>query len=870
MRLSHEVNNFTAGELTPRLYGRTDLEYYKNGCKTLENVYVYPQGGVNKRPGSYYISTAGDTSNKVRLIPFVYSENNAYILEFGENYIRFFTAGGQITTSAGAYEISTPYQGDELAELKFIQTADVMYLTHPDHKVRKLSRYAHTDWTLNPVTFYGGPFLDENTYDALKMTPSKTTGNIEITVDNVVKNGDFTNGDANWDNIIRGSGLVAFPPQLTGDGTNFTGIEQEIEVNSDYDYVVTCTISNNDMHWYVSAEPSGAKIMASGNLTTGSKTFSFSPSADNIFLGFQNEEVTYSQIADVVCKPQIFDSDHVGAYWKFSGTDVTTANISTSASFSSEIEVDSGDTFIFSVDGTWTGTITLQRSYDGGTSWSDYYETTSNTSVEVAELQDGVKYRAGCKGGVSITGTAELRLSKIDQYGYVEITSVTDAYTANAVVKKTIPSTDSTERWAEGAFSTYQGFPHTCAFFEQRLILAGTDSLPTNIWGSKTDDYENFETGTSDDDSYSFLLASSKINDIQWLLDKNYLLVGTLGGEWKFGFSDQTTTPTSYSAERQTTYGSTDIQAQTMGHIILFIQKAANKLRTMSYDWQLSGYKSGELSQIAEHLLDDGIKEIAVTDKPDPLILMVTDSGDIICCTFDIDNKVFAFSKWETDGDYESIATIPSSDRDEIWTCVKRTIKGVDYRYIEQFQSTNWTSLSAGFFVDCGLSYSGTATLAVSGLSHLEGKQINAMGDGAALNSVTVTGGVATFNTSSEQIHVGLAYTSKIETMDFEVGNIRGTSQTKRKKIHEVAIKFLNSVGCDVGYTDENGADEVDTITFRDSSMSISEAVPLYSGDKILPFNKGWSRDQSVTLKNSQPLPWTVLAIVTTMNTSQL
>ena len=94
--------NFTAGELSPKLAGQVDFKKYANGVETLENMTVFPQGGATRRYGSRFICEVKDSSATTRLIPFEFNDEQAYILEFGNNYIRFFKDQGQITEATKA------------------------------------------------------------------------------------------------------------------------------------------------------------------------------------------------------------------------------------------------------------------------------------------------------------------------------------------------------------------------------------------------------------------------------------------------------------------------------------------------------------------------------------------------------------------------------------------------------------------------------------------------------------------------------------------------------------------------------------------------------------------------------------------------
>ena len=174
------INAFNAGELSPLLDGRSDLQKYYSGCRTLENMLVMSYGGATRRPGTRYIAPVKTASKKVRLIPFEYSIQQAYILEFGDQYIRFYKDGAQIESGGNPYEISTAYLEADLFDLQYIQSADVMYIVHPDYHPKQLWRTAHTSWTIADVDFERGPFFDENETN-VTITPLAATGNITLT-----------------------------------------------------------------------------------------------------------------------------------------------------------------------------------------------------------------------------------------------------------------------------------------------------------------------------------------------------------------------------------------------------------------------------------------------------------------------------------------------------------------------------------------------------------------------------------------------------------------------------------------------------------------------------------------------------------------
>ncbi len=165
--------NFTAGELSPLLDLRFDFNKYANGVKALENYIVLPQGGVRRRPGTRFVKEAKDSSKAVRLIQFEFSTEQAYILEFGHHYIRFYMNAGQILFDNGLpVELESPYVEADLFQIKFAQSADVLYLVHPNYPPMRLSRFSHTHWTLEEVSFIDGPYLEQNKFPGKTLTSS--------------------------------------------------------------------------------------------------------------------------------------------------------------------------------------------------------------------------------------------------------------------------------------------------------------------------------------------------------------------------------------------------------------------------------------------------------------------------------------------------------------------------------------------------------------------------------------------------------------------------------------------------------------------------------------------------------------------------
>ncbi|WP_284459609.1 hypothetical protein [Cupriavidus campinensis] len=206
-RVTLDQTNFTAGEISPKVFGRVDVSRYQNGAESLQNCIVNIHGGAERRPGTLFVAETKTSSLRSRLIPFVYSRDQAYMLEFGHMYIRFYLASaGQILVGPTPYEIASPYSENFVQELDFTQGADTMLIFHENVFIHSLRRLASDSWTLQPAPFTVIPFDETghrfNTTLALsnQTVGSGRTGSTAVAV--------FQNTDVGRRITTAGSGLA--------------------------------------------------------------------------------------------------------------------------------------------------------------------------------------------------------------------------------------------------------------------------------------------------------------------------------------------------------------------------------------------------------------------------------------------------------------------------------------------------------------------------------------------------------------------------------------------------------------------------------------------------------------------------------------
>jgi hypothetical protein len=155
MSTKHLLRSFAGGEITPELAGRLDLVKYQTGLALARNFITLPHGPATRRPGFEFIRAAGNSAHPVRLIPFTFSADQTAVLEFGHQYIRFHIGGATLLAPGTGlpYQISSPYQGADLFDLHYTQSADVITITHPSYATRELKRLGATNWVLTTLSF---------------------------------------------------------------------------------------------------------------------------------------------------------------------------------------------------------------------------------------------------------------------------------------------------------------------------------------------------------------------------------------------------------------------------------------------------------------------------------------------------------------------------------------------------------------------------------------------------------------------------------------------------------------------------------------------------------------------------------------------
>jgi hypothetical protein len=582
---------------------------------------------------------------------------------------------------------------------------------------------------------------------------------------------------------------------------------------------------------------------------------------------------TGSNAITLTASAGIFDANHVGSYWRIGyKRELGALTVAIAGDVNSNGYLIEGPYSVRSY-GTWACTIILEKKSIDGSTWETVgrWEGASNRNIDVSgESLVATEYRLTIDDFVSASAaTVTLEWGDAIYYGTVQITAVgsgttatadviTDLYTENGWTQSAHP----TPYWAEGAWSAHRGYPRAVTLHEQRLVFGGTAHQPSTIWGSAIDDYENFERGVDDDDSYVHTLAGLELNAIQWMGSLSSLFIGTSSSEWRVVGDDYgaVITPTRVNAKQISYYGSEYIQCEHMGTSLVFVERKGNRLRELARSD--AGYGTQDLTLLCDHMTEAGYVVQMSFQRDDKLLWCVTSDGRLICFTYNRDQAVLGASQHTTDGLFKSVACIygDAGAKDEVWAVVQRTVGSSVIYTIEQMDPTPWTTINDAFFVDSGLTYSGSPVNSVTGMDHLAGEDVDVLADGIVYQGITVgVDGSVTLSSgiTAAKWQVGLPYEGILSPFRLDADAQLGVHVGKTKRLDSLKVRVRKSRN--FSYTFDGGTEfaaKVPEGTQTTAVLGATEAV-----DISIPIDTTNTTDPQLTIRQGEPVPLTVLAL---------
>jgi hypothetical protein len=428
----------------------------------------------------------------------------------------------------------------------------------------------------------------------------------------------------------------------------------------------------------------------------------------------------------------------------------------------------------------------------------------------------------------------------------VRISGVGSPVAATAVVEEgPLESAAPTTMWEEPAFSPVRGWPVTLCFHQDRLVIGGSRDLPNRLWLSRSGDLFNFDLGTGlDDEAIEFGLVSDQVNAIRGLFSGQHLQVFTSGAEWMV--SGMPLTPGSIQLHRQTRIGSpvarmvppVDVDGAT-----IFVARSGRSVHEFVYTDLQQAYQANDLALVARHLVQDPVA--LCYDQVRRLLHVAMADGALATLTLYRAEEVTAWTRQETDGAFRALAEIEG----QVWAVVER---GGTMR-LERFDEALAT--------DAALTGAAAAPRERwSGLSHLEGREVVVVADGAPHGGATVSGGAVTLDPPAREVQVGLGFRHVIEPLPPDLATAIGVRAAPLRLV-SVTFRLLEtgSLAVDLGHGPN-------PVPFRRLDTPLLDSAPgRFTGDVRLRA-LGWRRDALASLwriEDATPLPMTLLSVTT-------
>ncbi len=821
---------FNKGELTPKLHARVDSPYYRAGLQKCKNFHVLVQGGLNKRSGSRFVSralianvTADQPHGKI--IPFIFSEAQTYGLEFGHYRMGLLFRGGIIESSPGVrYTLTTPYPANTLHELTWVQSADIVYLFHPDYPTQKLQRFGETNWTITPAVFYHGPFMDVNTKA----------------------------------NAVTPVGLAVPPMTITGDGRDFNNIKDgNASTRWSHESGDGKAIIKFDM---------GTPIALGGYAITSAKpppswdgddyevwsriapkSWTFEASTDNVNWIILDSRRGERDWLYPETRPYYFKNDTLFRYYRL---DIKSNN-------GAKRDVCIGDIqFYFK---NRAGTITFQNT------------TGVNTNIGLNSGDIGRLVRVQGEDGF-------WRIFKIT--GVSSPTAATGTWDGFWV----FGTQNATQTWALGAFSVNSGFPRAGSIFQERLCMSGTKAQPRTVFMSASGDYENFELPDplTSNAPITVTLSGGRRDAIQWTREiEDMLMCGTTDSILSVGGTENNVlSPTNIRQRRHAGFGTAEnVYPVRVGSVLLFVGFHRRTLHELVYSAQLNGYDAPNISVLADHLYLNKINRAEFSQTPNDLVYMCSDDGTLTVMTYEREQQVVGHGQFIfVNGLVKDICVVPEQGYDTLYMIVQRTINNQPVLYVEQLQNPFESGdISDAWFLDSALNYDGAATNVITGLSHLDGQLVKVFGwdetattqydTGITVNYIGdqkfyfVSNGQIELDYSVTHAVIGLPFASEFQLLKHPIDAADGSTYGRKVNVAGMNIQLIDTLGLTVMSPTIEGSEQ--DIVLRKSGDTMDEYSPLFTGTVEIFINDTWSGGGELLFKSDEPFPVTVTAINT-------
>lgn len=713
------LRSFAGGEITPELFGRLDLAKNVTGLQRCRNFQVLAHGPTVNRAGWEFIIETRNSLKRSVLIPFIYSTDQAYILEIGDQYVQIHTNGGTVLeasqsitsiSKANPGVVGKVAHGYVNGDLVFITATGMTQINGRFFKVASAAADAYS------LTDFGGVPIDTSAYGAFV---AGTMARAVVTVS------PYLEADLTEIHYAQSADVLTLVHTLYQ--------QRELSRASTISWPLNLLTFSP-----TTAAPASATAVADPASGTPRTRYKFTAvSADGIEESLPSppalvsgKAITGATQANPGVLTVVAHGYSVGDGTYIDGVFGMTQLNLTEYTIASAPTVDTVTLQL--LDGTPVDTTAFGAYVSGGTlSLTDVI----NDLTVVGDLNTVTP--------AAVPGASRYNVYKYKNgiYGYI-------GQTIGAPFADNNITPDFSQSLPQGAdpFVGDGNYPGTVDYFKGRRWFAGTLNNPLNVWATRSGTESNmtYSIPTRDDDRIAIRLTARQNNRVLHLVPLSKQLALTSGAEWQISTANSDLiTPSSIDYTAQGIIGANGVQPISAGRSTLYSQARGGRVREMKVsETDINGnFDTNDISILAPHLFDGfTLVSAAYAHSPFKTAWFVRSDGKLLGLTYVPEQQVGAWHWHDTDGFYESVAVIPEGNEDVLYAIIRRTVNGRMVRNLERMHTREMTRLDQAFFVDCGSSFdnsiaatlapgAGALTVGTTGVVFAAGSAVFAAGD---------------------------------------------------------------------------------------------------------------------------------------------
>lgn len=824
---------FAGGEVSPEMYARDEYVKYDISAKTMYNFFSHLSGSASNRTGTYCIEEVKNSAAMVRLIPFQFSVEQAYMIEAGSGYFRYYRNGGLIIYPEGypnegdPVETITPYAEEDLFDLKFAQSADTLYICHNKYPTATLTRSSHYDWEYEEFAYEGGPFRVQNITDTT-ITASATTGNITLTasaaifsashigslfqishdVTGQVVNQNYTASGTSASIMCRGEWSL-----LThGTWTGKVELQRSVDEGATWETIRSYT-SNNDFNVNTSGETEDLVLLrinythTSGTCYVDLNAYSFIMDGIVKITGVTSGTVASGTVLTDLAFTTATSDWAEGAWSEKHGFPACVKFYQNRLGLAGSIR--DPLTLWLSQVGDYPNFLTTTPIQDDDAIAAPLVSEGVNAIRTMVSLNNLLAFTAGGEWKIG-TGSESTALTPFSvravQQGYRGSSNLEPLVIGNRVLYCQEMGSIVRDLGYTLADDVYKGddltFLARHLFQNHSIISWAFQQEPDGIiWAVREDGILLSFTYMKEQNVWAWARHETQ---------GKFESVAAIPGE--------TATDVYVSVKREIN-----------GSVKRFIEIFAQRL--VSSDPR------------DQHFVDCGLA------YDNPIVITGASNASPVVIT--------AASHGISDGDLVDIFDMVGMTE----------LNGYRYRVTNAttntFELMNMDDDTPIDGAEYGVYKSGgmvrKAIITLLGLDYLEGEEVTILADGSVDTPQIVTDGSITLTDYASRVHIGLGYVSILETLNLNYQMNDGTSQGRTKAVRRVTPWLESTYGGEVGV---NGMDNMEPIEF-DLAETWGKPAPLFTGTKKTNLYSEWDSDATTCIRQKDPLPITVLSIMT-------